>query len=62
MAGLAQSYLRTFMEAMKSLTEVKRPPVQVLKVQVGQTVAVQVNENAPKPLSGGEPEVLIDAD
>lgn len=61
-AGMAQSYLRTFMEAMKGLMEVKRPPVQVLKVQVGQTVAVQVNENALKPLSDGKPEVLIDAE
>jgi len=61
-AGMAQSYLRTFTEAMKGLTEVKRPPVQVLKVQVGQTVAVQVNENDPKPLAGGGPEVLADAE
>ena len=49
LAGMVQSYLRTFMDAMKALTDVKYPPIRVLQVHAGQTVAVQVNEQLPRP-------------
>lgn len=49
LAGMVQSYLRTFMDAMKALTDVKYPSIRVLQVQAGQTVAVQVNEQLPRP-------------
>ena len=56
LAGMAQSYLRTFMDAMKSLMDVKYPPIRVLQVQAGQTVAVQVNEGTARVLKGKQPE------
>lgn len=46
LAGVAQSYLRIYMDAMQALTDTKRPPIRVLQVQAGHTVAVQVNEQA----------------
>jgi hypothetical protein len=36
---------------MKTLTDLKQPPIRVLKVQAGQTVAVQVNEQPAGPVA-----------
>ena len=45
-SAMAQSYLKMYMESMKALADMKRPPIRVLKVQAGENVAVQVNEQA----------------
>jgi len=54
LAGMAQSYLKTYLDTMKTLTDLKQPPIRVLKVQAGQTVAVQVNEQ-PAGLKVSDP-------
>ena len=52
-SSIAQSYLKAFMDAMKALVDMKRPPIRVLKVHAGENVAVQVNERLESvPKSG----------
>ena len=51
-ASMAQSYLKTYTESMKALTDMKLPPLRVLKVEAGHTVAVQVNEQPRKGSNG----------
>lgn len=50
LVGITQSYLRTFTDCMKALMDVKYPQIRVLRVQAGQNVAVQVNEQPRKAL------------
>ena len=64
--SMAQSCLGTFMGAMKALQDAKRPPVRILKVQAGENVAIQINENtnileasyAPQPPTPGKRRML----
>ena len=58
LAGMAQNYLRTYMDAMKALTDLKQPPIRVLHVQAGQTVAVQINEQPAGAKAGRPPKEL----
>ena len=51
LVGMAQSYLRTSTDCMKALMDVKYPQIRVLRVQAGQNVAVQVNEQPRKALA-----------
>jgi hypothetical protein len=44
LVAMAQGYLKIYMEAMAALTDMKCPPIRVLKVQAGENVAIQINE------------------
>ena len=44
LVAMAQSYLTVYMEAMAALTAMKCPPIRILKVQAGENVAIQINE------------------
>ncbi len=62
MSGMAQSHLRTYMDAMKTLAEMKRPPIRVLQVRAGENVAVQVNEQPNKVLEAKDVHRLPEAE
>jgi hypothetical protein len=53
LGGMGQSFLKTYMDAIKTLTDLKQPPIRVLQVQAGQNVAVQVNEQPAGPKVDG---------
>ena len=44
LVAMSQSYLKIYMEAMAALTAMKCPPIRILKVQAGENVAIQINE------------------
>ena len=44
LVAMGQSHLAVYMEAMAALTAMKCPPIRILKVQAGENVAIQINE------------------
>jgi len=61
LAAMAQGFLKTYMESMAALTDMKCPPIRILKVQAGENVAIQINEQT-KVLEAKHDPQLCDGD